>query len=175
MNPDGTQGAALGSGVCIAWSAYPIDLSAIPAACMMWMPGVDGTSPADLQGVYLTKQFQLGGAPIAGTIFVAVDDFATVIVNGHVVGSTGSVTDYSLASAAQSALREFALLPHLVSGQNTITVMAQNGPSSFSGGKCGPCNYVGNPAGVIFGGSLSWDAPIPVHASTWGRVKVRYR
>src|SRR5262249_34330296 len=91
--------------------------------------------------------------PISGTISVAVDDFAEVFVNGTSIGTTGSVADISLASQAQSALKTFDLAPFLVPDLNTILVVAQNGPDSFAG--IPNANYSENPAGVVFGGSLT--------------------
>jgi len=172
MSSDGTRGPSLGSPLCENWNAY-IDL--VPGACWMWKPGVDGFSIADLQGVYLVKTFQLTGTPTSGHISVAVDDFAAVDLNGHLVGTTGSVSDYYEAATAQSTLKTFDLLPYLVSGANTLIVFAQNGPSSFAGGRCNPCNYVGNPAGVVFGGSLSSDSTVPSRTTTWGKLKEHYR
>ena len=176
MNPDGSQGASLGLPQCVGWTAYFADLSAIPGACWMWMPGVDQTSPADLQGAYFAKSFVLLGVPVGGEIMIAVDDFAEVRVNGSVVGSTGSVTDYTAAALAQSALRMFDITSYLTSGANTITVRAQNGPHSFAGtGRCDPCTYGGNPAAVIFGGTLTFEPVTPALRATWGRAKARYR
>jgi hypothetical protein len=111
---------------------------------------------------------------MAGTIFVAVDDLAEVVVNGIVIGSTGSVTDFGEAASAQASLKEFDLLAFLEPGPNNITIRAQNGPSSFAGG-CNPCNYSQNPAGVVFGGSISCSGATAVHAATWGRIKTTYR
>jgi len=177
MNPDGSQGASLGPPQFPGWAVHGADLSAIPGASWMWFPGVDESSLADLQGAYFSKQFDLQGLPIGGEILVAVDDFAKVAVNGFVVDSTGSVTDHSLAIGAQGALKIIDLTPYLVNGLNTLTVRAQNGPYWFSGYGCNPCNYgaTGNPAGVVFGGTLSFDPNTPALRETWGRVKARYR
>ncbi len=189
MNADGSVGPTMGSAqwVCACSSCPPgatalghpycwgADLSAIPGACWIWQPGVSGeTSPADLQGAYFTKEFNLLCPQVSGRILVAADDFAEVLVNGSVVGTTGSVTDYGLAAAAQGALREFDLSPFLIGGQNTITIRAQNGPSSFTGGRCDPCSYAGNPAGVVFGGSVSYSAATPATGRSWGTVKQLY-
>lgn len=194
MNPDGTLGPAVGPAqyVCVScqqracppgatifhhpcgWGA---DLSAIPGAAWVWLAGVTGaTMPADLQGTLISKTFDVSGAPTSGKIYLAVDDFAEVIVNGTVVGSSGSVTDYDAAVGAQGALKEFDLAPFLVTGSNVITVRAQNGPASYTGtGGCNPCDYSGNPAGVVFGGSFSYAMPTVARSGTWGSVKIRYR
>jgi hypothetical protein len=120
----------------------------------MWFPGVDESSLSDLQGTYFGKQFDLQGPPLSGQVLIAVDDFAEVAVNGMVAGSSGSITDHSAASAAQSALKDIDLTPYLVPGLNTITIKAQNGPYWFSGYGCNPCSYGGNPAGLVFGGTI---------------------
>jgi hypothetical protein len=177
MNPDGSQGASLGAPQFPSWAIHGANLSAIPGASWMWFPGVDVSSLSDLRGAYFSKQFNLQGVPIAGQILVAVDDFAEVAVNGVVAGSTGSITDHSAAVGAQSALAAINLTPYLVGGLNTLTVKAQNGPYWFSGFGCNPCNYApnGNPAGVVFGGTLTFDPITPALRDTWGRVKARYR
>lgn len=175
MNPDGTQGPSLGTPQFPSWAVHGANLTAIPGASWMWFTGANESSVADLQGAYFSKQFDLQGVPIAGQIFVAVDDFATVIVNGVVAGSTGSVTDYDLASSAQSSLKSIDLTLYLVPGLNTLTVRAQNGPHWFSWAGCNPCGYGGNPAGVVFGGTLTVAAPTAARGSAWGAVKARYR
>jgi hypothetical protein len=48
-----------------------------------------------------------------------------------------------------------ALDDYLVEGANSITIVAENGPSSFTGGACSPCPYAINTAGVVFGGTLT--------------------
>lgn len=175
MNPDGSPGASLGPPQSASWSPYFADLTAVPGANWIWKPGVDASSPADLDGAFFTRQFEVPGVPVEGHIFVAVDDMAEVIVNGNSVGVTGSTSDYSAAVSAQSALRRFDLTPFLVGGSNSITLKAMNGPSSFTGGRCGPCGYGGNPAALVFGGSLTYELPVPTKGSTWGKLKAAYR
>ncbi|MDP3890289.1 hypothetical protein, partial [Nocardioides sp.] len=97
----------------------------------------------------------LPGPPIAGSISVAVDDFAEVFVNGTLVGTTGSVTNISLAGAAQSSLATFNITPFLVTGTNYITVRAANGLFG-----CGAGPYSCNPAGVVFGGWLQFQSAV---------------
>jgi len=164
MNPDGSRGAELGPAQCVCqvpgWPCYwGAGLSGMPGACWVWKAGVTPASPADLQGVFFSKMFTLSGPVNTGSIQVAVDDFAEVSVNGNVVGSTGSITDIGAAASAQSALRQFDLTPFLVQGANDVTVRAQNGPSSFTGLRCGPCTYAGNEAGLVFGGQITSVAP----------------
>jgi hypothetical protein len=82
------------------------------------------------------------------------DNFAEVQVNGSVVGSVGSVTDGTVAGQAIMQLTTFDLGGYLVEGSNVITIVGQNGPSSWAG--CpGACTYTQNPAGIIFGGTLT--------------------
>ena len=83
----------------------------------------------------------------------AADDFVEVRVNGTTVGTNGSTTDVTLAGQAQATPATFDLSPFLRAGDNTITVVGQNGPSSFAG-CAGPCTYAQNPAAVLFGGTL---------------------
>jgi PEP-CTERM motif len=143
----------------VGWSA---DLTSIPNAFWIWAPGITGASPNPAFAQYsFTKQFNLPGTPVSGTISIAADDFAEVFVNSSLVGQIGSVSNVSLASAAQSALTTFDLTPFLVSGQNTITVLGENGPFGNT------ANYAGDPAGVVFGGSLQFSpaAPVPEPSS----------
>ena len=41
-------------------------------------------------------------------------------------------------------------------GDNTVTVVGQNGPASYAACS-GPCDYARNPAGVVFAGELRCD------------------
>jgi hypothetical protein len=139
------------------WSA---DLSSISGASWIWAPGVTGsTAPAELQQFYFSKTFSLRGEPDAGYIALAADDFAEVRVNGSIVGSTGSLTNPTTASSSQQALTRFDLTPFLVQGTNVVTVRAQNGPGWFAA--CTGCTYRQNPAGVVFGGGLTFTVAGP--------------
>jgi hypothetical protein len=102
-----------------------------------------------------SKSFDLATAPTAASISVAADDFAEVRVNGHVVGTNGSITDVSVAGRAQNTLVTFDLRSLLSAGQNTIAIRGRNGPASFSGGCSAHCTYAANPAAVVFGGSIA--------------------
>jgi hypothetical protein len=190
MNPDGSLGTSLGLAQCVCAYApscpagatifgHPVGWGApipeLPGACWIWQPGVTGaTTPADLQGAYFSKEFHLPGSPVEGTILISADDFAEVQINGSVVGCIGSVTDYGLAVTAQGSPQRFDLTPFIVGGLNRIVVRAQDGPSSFAPG-CDPCNYAGNPAGVVFGGTLTYTAAVPTRGETWGRIKAAQR
>lgn len=141
-------------GFSAGWTA---DLSSIPGATWVWAPGIDETSPALPAEFFFSKAFNLPGPPIAGSISVAVDDFAEVYVNGTSAGTTGSVTDHTLAGGAQSSLAIFNVTPFLVPGTNVIVIRAANGDFG-----CGSGSYSCNPAGVVFGGSLSFQSAIQV-------------
>lgn len=145
------------------WAA---NLSSIPGAHWIFAPGITGTTPnASLARFSFTKTFTLVGAPVSGTISVAVDDFAQVFVNGTSAGTTGSITNASASSAAQNALTTFNITPLLVSGINTITVAYQNGPDSFAG--VANATYGQNLAGVVFGGTLTdSSSAVPVATPT---------
>jgi len=125
------------------------DLSSIPTAHWIWAPNINGTTtPAEFNQFFFSKTFQLNGTKPIGLISISADDFAELRVNGHVVGSIGSISDYSTATQAQAFLTIFNLTPFLTAGTNILTVRAENGPF----GICCPSNYAGNPAGVVFGG-----------------------
>ncbi len=142
-----------GSWTSAAWRA---DLSGIPGAHWIWAPNVSGTTtPADLKEYFFAKTFNLVGTPAGGTIAVAADDFAEVRVDGTVVGTVGSTSDFDVAFQAQGALQRFDITPLLHSGTNRIVIRAKNGPSSFSEGCGGACNYSQNAAGAVFGGLIA--------------------
>jgi hypothetical protein len=126
----------------------------LPGAFWVWGPGVSPSAPADLKRFVFVHKFDLGRSP-GGSIGISVDDFADVRVNGASAGTIGSVTSVSLAGPANSTVSMFDLTALLVPGQNTISIVAQNGPASFAG--CpGPCTYGMNPAGVAFAGTLTF-------------------
>jgi hypothetical protein len=131
-------------------SGWGASLSSIPGAFWIWSAGITAqTAPAFPAESFFSKSFSLGGLPIGGTISVAADDYAQVVVNGAIVGEIGSRTNVTLAGAAQSSLTTFDIGPYLVTGINLVTVHGANG--NFG---CGAGEYSCNPAGVVFGGSL---------------------
>ena len=137
---------------------WPADLSSVPGAAWIWAPGVTGASaPAPLAQYFFSKTFILTGHPVAGSISVAADDFAAVFVNQAQVGTIGSTTDIGAATDAESFLHTFDVSGFLQPGRNTITVEAQNGSAFFSPICDEGCPYDENPAGVVFGGSFSFD------------------
>jgi hypothetical protein len=84
--PTCPSGATVYGHVGNGWAA---DLSRIPGATWIWVNGVNGaTFPAEFQQFFFSKTFLLGD-PVSGTISVAVDDFAAVLVNVVVAGDHG--------------------------------------------------------------------------------------
>jgi len=134
--------------------------SAYPSARWIWRGDVTPTSDADLVIAVFQATFDLGPNP-TGTINIAADDYAEVLVNGSVACSVGSVTDETTAASAQQEFPSFSLTPYLVEGTNTITIVGQNGPNTYVGGgsTCSPCTYMQNTAGVVFGGTLAYSSP----------------
>ena len=136
------------------WTA---DLSSIPGAVWIWAPAITGaTAPAELAEFFFVRKIKIKGVPKAGTIQVAADDLAEIRVNGSIVGTTGSTTDASLASASANALTSFDITAQLIKGVNVITVRGQNGEGSFAG--CTNCAYSRHPAGIVLGASISFVA-----------------
>jgi hypothetical protein len=160
--PGSTLYGVAGAG---GWGA---DLSPVPGAEWIWAPCVTGASPADLKEYWFSNTFLVPGVPTGGSLYLAVDDWAEVIVNGVVVPlasnplalSVGSKTDFNTAAAAQNQLATFNLLPYLREGSNVITVHASNGPKEFAGGSTVATTYSLNPAGVVFGGTITFQLPV---------------
>lgn len=171
LMPDGTQGSLIGAAECYN-HPHPGDFG---SACPIWLPNFTASTPADLVGGYFNKTIFIPGAPLSGSVIVAVDDMVEIRVNGIVVGSKGSITDLGAAAAAQSTATPFDLTPFLQSGTNLLTFRAQNGPAWFTGGACDPCGFSRNPAGLIFSGSITYEAATPTVARTWGALKTHYR
>jgi hypothetical protein len=135
-------------------AGWEADLSSIPGAFWIWAPGITGTTaPAELAEYFFAKRIQINGKPTAGAVLIAADDFAEVRVNGTAVGTTGSTTDISLATAAASSLKSIDISAHLKAGANWITIRGQNGEAAFAG--CTTCTYAQHPAGVVFGVSIT--------------------
>jgi hypothetical protein len=150
-NPVGCPSGALIYGGASGWGA---SLASIPNAHWVWAPGIAVTDVADLKRFVFVRTFTLGQLP-SGWISLAADDQAEIRVNGRTVGAVGSVTDVSKAGMAQSQLTTYDLSPFLSSGNNTVSVVAQNGPPSFAG-CAASCTYASNTAGTVFGGVLNY-------------------
>ncbi len=137
------------------WGAnsWLADLSTIPGATWIWAPGVTGSTSSTVNAsVFFSKEFNVA-APVGGTLSIAVDNFADVIVNGTSVGTWGS----------DGSLQKFDLTAFLVPGANRITVHAEN-QGAGSG-----IDYCQNPAGVVFGGTLDFlcfEAPLSLPLSS---------
>jgi hypothetical protein len=127
--------------------------ASIPQACWIWRADVTPTGQAAPQVAVFEKTFDLGSGP-TGTMQISVDDFAEVFANQTSVGSIGSVSDIAAASSAQDSLTTIDLTPALRAGENTITVVGQNGP--YGCGSSAGCSYSRDPAGVVFAGTLRW-------------------
>jgi hypothetical protein len=132
------------------------NLSVIPGAWWIWRADTNRAAIGDLATFTTSKTVNVPGTPLRGTLYIAVDDFARVRVNGTVAGTWGSTSDPVAASFANNNTTSFNITSLLHSGTNTIVVEAQNGPSSFPPA-CGPCTYQQNPAGVVFGGNVSYQ------------------
>lgn len=124
----------------------------IPRASWIWRADASPAGAALFSVAVLEKTFVVGAHP-SGTIRIAADDFAQVFVNGTSVGWIGSVVDLGAALRAQNGPSVFDLTPGLRAGQNSITVVAQNGAWGCASLQC---PYSQAPAGVAFGGTLRW-------------------
>jgi hypothetical protein len=172
MNPDGSMGALLGPAQCYE-HPYPIGFPG--DVCPIWIPGFTPTTPSDNVGAYFSQTVFIPGAPVAGTLSVAVDDLVEVRVNGVYVGTRGSVTNIFDAIAAQSTVGTFDIAPMLVGGNNVVQFRTQNGPSTFSGYPCTSCDFGRNPCGLIFHVTVTYDRATPTLPTSWGSLKVRHR
>ena len=115
----------------------------------IWAPGVTGASyPAELAEYYFVNHVLVPASPSSAQVIVAADDQAEVIINGAAVGTIGSITDFNVAWADQNKPTAINIASALVTGMNTITVRAANGPGAFT--NCTNCTYQQNPAGVVF-------------------------
>jgi hypothetical protein len=133
------SGATVYGWVGNGWGA---SLAAIPGAAWIWAPGVDAaTTPADADAYRFVKIVNVPGTPQSGTAWVAADDAAEVFVNGTSAGS----------ASGQNTLASLDITALLVEGANEIVVRAANSV------QCGqPCTYQANPAGVVFGGTITY-------------------
>jgi hypothetical protein len=139
--PDGATAWATGDGSPF-WSA---DRTAIPGAQWIWAPGLTGeSSPSDDQAYWFSRTFTIGGTPLQGTVHLSGDNETSVIVNGTPKG----------AGSDQFSMATLDITDALVSGSNVITMRGYNAIG------CGaPCNYTANPAGSVFGGTITYRAP----------------
>jgi PKD repeat protein len=148
--------------------AWPAGLSAIPGASWVWTAGLNGYSvPAYPATASFTKSFNVPGSPTAAAILIAADDSAAIFVNGSQAGSVGGTV--AGAPDAKDFLRSFNITPYLHAGTNTITVQGFNGDF---GCRTGP--FWCNPAGVVFGGSITYtpnSAPTISMSATYSEVE----
>ena len=115
----------------------------------IWAPGITAASTsAELAEYYFVDQLSVPGRPASAVVHLAADDQAEVIINGNAIGAVGSTTDVGAAWANQSQPAAIDIASAIVTGMNTITIRAANGPGSFT--NCTNCTYQQNPAGVAF-------------------------
>jgi hypothetical protein len=125
-----------------AGAGWGADLTTIPGAGWIWAPGIAGdTEPADEDAYRFSKTLVLPGTPVSGTVSLAADDGAEVLVNGVSAGT----------SASPGSLASFDITGLLQEGSNTIVVVARNGLICNA-----TCPYSSNPAGVVFGGAITY-------------------
>ena len=124
----------------------------LTAAYWIWRADVAVQAPAALALAVFQRAFTAGSGA-TGTIQISADDSATVFVNSVQVGAVGSVVDITAASKAQGFPTSVDLSGALRAGNNTITIVAQNGPYGCGSG---PCPYSQDPAGVVFEGTIRW-------------------
>jgi hypothetical protein len=126
--------------------------ASLPRALWVWRGDVAANGPAAFQTAIFEKTVVVGDHP-TGNLWLAVDDWAQVFVNGASVGTAGSIENVGKAWHAQNTLQPFDLTPALRPGANTIAVVAMNGPFA-----CGSpdCSYTQAPAGVVFAGVIRW-------------------
>jgi hypothetical protein len=137
------------------FSGWYADRSSIPDAQWIWAPGFSGASaPAELQSFLFTKGVAIDGHATQASLSLAADDFAEAWVNGHHVGSVGSVVDPGQAGA-HNYLTTFDISDVVHPGVNKISIRAKNGPATWSPYCSDTCTYAQNPAGVLFGGSVT--------------------
>ena len=117
------------------WSGW-LDPGSV--AQWIWAPNVSGaTSPAYPAEFTFVKYFTLV-APTGGTVAVASDNSAEVLLNGvSVLSSTTPGPIFADANIAAASLKN---------GQNEIKIKAQNGPNPED---CASGLYQCNPAGVV--------------------------
>ena len=104
------------------------DRSDIPTATWIYAPGITGlTSPAEFNIYFFETVFNVPGTPTGGTLFIAADDSAQVLVNGFNLGTIGSATNFSRALNAANDIHAVDIGPVLVSGTNYVRIRLKNG------------------------------------------------
>lgn len=126
-----------------AYNAWTANLSSIPGATWIWAPNITGATTQAANAEFIFQRvFYLCGPPRGGTISVAADNSAEVLLNGKLV----------LSSASASALSSVSIpATDLAQGMNTIEVRAKNAANPSD---CGSGEYRCNPAGMVLGASF---------------------
>ncbi|NUQ25297.1 MAG: hypothetical protein HUU34_15230 [Saprospiraceae bacterium] len=123
--------------------------ASIPGATWIWAPNVSGTtSPAANQEFIFKTVFFICGNPTGGTISVAADNQAEVVLNGNPIGT----------STSNTVLSNFTISPALIvkNFPNYIEVKVRNGANPAD---CQSDQYRCNPAGLLFGAYIKDDLP----------------
>ena len=127
------------------WGA---DLSGIPGAYWIWAPGITGASTGAANKTFTFQtQFYLCGPPTEGTVWVAADNSAEVLINGTSVLTSNDHSRLSTATVPASTIHE---------GLNIIQVKATNADNPAD---CGSDRYQCNPAGMVFGAKIKDALP----------------
>lgn len=125
------------------------DISGTPGALWIWAPNITGESTGAENAEFVFEtQFFICGAPQGGTVSVAADNSAEVIING-----TSVLTNMDQSALSTVSIPSMSIpLSVLNQGPNTIQIKAKNAANP---GDCGTNKYKCNPAGVVFGASFS--------------------
>jgi hypothetical protein len=134
-----------------AGGGWTQDLAPIPGAVWIWAPGLTATDPSADAEYTFTNTVNVAGTPTSATVYMTADDYVELRVNGTLVDSVGSVT-----IPGAMPLGQFDVTPLVHTGSNTFSFTAKNGPASFGG-----TVYSTNPAGVVFGGSITEQVTPP--------------
>jgi sugar lactone lactonase YvrE len=73
--------------ISLPYGILTADVSSIPAAEWLWLPGVSNTTAAVDVDAWFQKTINIPGVPTGGSIKVSVDDGSQIYVNGTLIGS----------------------------------------------------------------------------------------
>src|SRR5262249_55729123 len=92
------------TGLAARWT----DLTAVPLGeCLfakwIWGPGTSGTSSTSGEGeIFFEFSVTVPGPTAGGTMFIAVDDFASIVINNATAATVGSTLQLQVAQDAAS-------------------------------------------------------------------------
>jgi hypothetical protein len=127
-----------------------------PLTASSWIWGSERTgAPVDGELYTFRKSFSLSGVPSDGRLWITADNGYEVYLNGEYVGGAGVIGDWQSDlnnvddGTAWQDVANYDVTGKLVSGENTLVVVAANAPvtvekNGFSG------TIDNNPAGVKF-------------------------